>query len=428
MLQVWLLGRPRFRWNGETVELKAPSRAISLLAYLLLRGEQSRAALATAFWGDLPPDRAGKKLRSHLWYLRESGLPEHVADWLVADRRTLRWDPSGPVWIDVHEYERLAADPLTREQALELYAGDFLEGIDDEWVCSRRARLRQRQADMLCLCAERARDDGEPGTAVAYARRALDVDPYREEALLTLMRALDGAGNRASALEAYRAFAQRLRTGLGTEPSAQTAAAHAAIVAGAGIPHGRSPHNLPAGLTSFHGREHEIEALRTYLGERRLVTVVGLAGIGKTRLAVETARGLVQHYADGVWFVDLAPLAQAESIWATIATTLGLGDSDDRAVIEALRNANALLIIDNCEHVAKAVAGVAALITSRSRRSQALDSVSTLFRPLRSSSATRRSNSFRTARPTRSERGLRSRTTSRAEPSFASSNCSTASR
>lgn len=365
MFQVWLLGRPRFRWNGEALELNAPARAISLLTYVLVRGEQSRAALASSLWGDLPADQAGKKVRSHLWYLRESGPPERAADWLLADRRTVRWNPSVPVWIDLKEYERLAADPQTAAQALELYGGDFLAGIDDDWVQSVRARLREQQVALLCASAERARRSEEPATAAEYARRALDIEPHREEALLALVRAHGATGNRASAIEAYREFAQRLRTDLGAEPSAETAAAYAEVVDVAAIPHGRSVHNLPPPLTSFHGREREVEILQAYLRERRLVSVVGTAGIGKTRLALETARSVVQRFSDGVWFVDLAPLASAEPIWATIATTLGLSDSDDQAVVGALRRANALLILDNCEHVAVAAAEVAAQITSQ---------------------------------------------------------------
>jgi predicted ATPase/DNA-binding SARP family transcriptional activator len=361
MLQVWLLGSPRFRADARVANFAAPPRAVSLLAYLLVRGEQSRSALTGIFWRGLPEAEAAKKLRSHLWYIRASGLPDSVTQWLVADRRTVRWQPTEPVWVDVVEYESLAADPQAAERAVELYGGDFLAGIDDQWLRPVRSALRERQAGLLSLIAERARRSGDPAKAAEYARRALDIDPHREDALRALVGAVGDSGNRASAAEAYREFAQRLLTDLGVEPAAETTAVYRSVL-GVG---GEAAHNLPAAVTSFQGRERDVEMLQATLAERRLVSVVGTAGIGKTRLALEAARGVVRRYADGVWFVDLAPLAGGEAIWTSIAATLRLSDADDRSVTSALRHARALLILDNCEHVASAAAEVAGNIVSR---------------------------------------------------------------
>lgn len=365
MLQVWLLGHPRFRYDGVTSGFKAPPRAISLFAYLLVRGEQSRSGLANVFWSDLPEVQAGKKLRSHLWYIRASGLPERAADWLVADRRTVRWDPAEPVWVDVMEYKNLAADARTAGQAAELYCGDFLAEIDDDWLRPIRVDLRERQIGLLCAMAERARDDGDVAAATAFARRALDIDPHREGALRVLVGAALDGGNRAAAIEIYRDFAYRLQADLGVEPSAETLAVYQAAVHDAAIANGRPKHNLPASVTTFHGREREVETLKADLATRRLISAIGTPGIGKTRLALETARGMLRRFPDGVWFIDLAPLAGTESIWATIATTLGLGDSTDHAVLTALHDARALVILDNCEHVTHSAAEVAANIIRR---------------------------------------------------------------
>jgi predicted ATPase/DNA-binding SARP family transcriptional activator len=364
MLHVWLFGNPRFRYDGVTSSFKAPPRAISLFAYLLLGGEQTRSALANVFWRDLPEDQAGKKLRSHLWYIRGSGLPERVADWLVADRHTVRWHPLEPVWVDVTDYRPLAADPRTAEAAAELYGRGLLADIDDDWLRPLRADLRERQIGLLCTMAERARHDGDAAAAAGYARRALDIDPHREGALRILVGAVADGGNRAAALEIYRDFATRLQADLGLEPSAESVAAYEAALHDA-IPSGRPKHNLPAPVTTFHGRERDVEKLKADLATRRVVSVIGTPGIGKTRLALETARGMVHRYPDGVWFIDLAPLAEADSIWATVATALGLGYSTESAVLAALRDACTLLILDNCEHVTRSAESVAATIVAR---------------------------------------------------------------
>jgi non-specific serine/threonine protein kinase len=118
--------------------------------------------------------------------------------------------------------------------------------------------------------------------------------------------------------------------------------------------------NLPAALTSFIGREAEVAAVRALLAHHRLVTLTGEGGSGKTRLALQVAGELLEAYADGVWLVELAPLADPALVVQAVATALGVREEPGRALMtslsEYLREKTLLLVLDNCEHLVAACA------------------------------------------------------------------------
>jgi predicted ATPase len=124
-----------------------------------------------------------------------------------------------------------------------------------------------------------------------------------------------------------------------------------------------APNNLPLQPTSFVGREREIAAITQALSTTRLLTLTGAGGAGKTRLALQVAADLVEDYPDGVWFVDLAPLADPALVPATAAAALGVRDAAERpaqeALVAVLQARSALLLLDNCEHLLAACAALA---------------------------------------------------------------------
>jgi predicted ATPase/class 3 adenylate cyclase len=123
------------------------------------------------------------------------------------------------------------------------------------------------------------------------------------------------------------------------------------------------PNNLPVQLTSFIGRAREIEQVKHWLVQERLVTLVGAGGSGKTRLATQAAGELLDAFKDGVWFIDLAPLENPAFLLNTILAVMGLREETGQALLDSLgaylRPRLTLLILDNCEHLVEACARLA---------------------------------------------------------------------
>src|ERR671916_1076232 len=117
----------------------------------------------------------------------------------------------------------------------------------------------------------------------------------------------------------------------------------------------RARHNLPVQLSSLVGREAELAAVKRALADSRLVTLTGVGGAGKSRLALQAAGDLLKEYADGAWLVELAPLSEPERVPSAVASGLAVPEEPHRPPAETLedqlRSRNLLLVIDNCEHL-----------------------------------------------------------------------------
>ncbi|WP_232070427.1 helix-turn-helix transcriptional regulator [Mycobacterium noviomagense] len=123
-------------------------------------------------------------------------------------------------------------------------------------------------------------------------------------------------------------------------------------------------HNIPSQFTSFVGRSEQLTDVRKLLAQSRLVTLTGAGGVGKTRLAIEVANQLAAEYADGVWYVDLAPITDHAVVSVTVARALGLTDQPGRSTMDILlrfiRDRHMLVVLDNCEHLLDACADLVA--------------------------------------------------------------------
>ena len=118
--------------------------------------------------------------------------------------------------------------------------------------------------------------------------------------------------------------------------------------------------NLPMQLTSFVGRDTQINDVRQLLADNRLVTLTGAGGVGKTRLAVQVVAAMAGEFGDGVWYVDLAPITDPELVAVTVARALGLPDQPGRSTMDTLLrfvcDRHMLVVLDNCEHLLDACA------------------------------------------------------------------------
>lgn len=290
----------------EPLPFNGPPKTLPLLAYLLLHRNESiaRQSLSFVFWPDEAEDSARANLRRHLHWLRQS-LPAPPAGhpWLLSDTKTLQWNPEADYWLDVAEFERLSAVEEGRSQAVELYHGDLLSDLYDDWILNERERLRERFVDCLSKLVQHYRFQRDYPQAIAYSRRWLAQDPLREDILRQLVALRYESGDRAGAIEEYESFRQRLHNELGVSPMPETITLFETVLRQESLPQSTATLPLSAPLPTpvpsafslpFVGREREMQTLRArwrevYDGRGGLVLIGGEAGIGKTRLASEFA-------------------------------------------------------------------------------------------------------------------------------------------
>ena len=219
-------------------------------------------------------------------------------------------------------------------------------------------------------------DRKEYGEAIEALGRVLAEDPAHEEAHVGLMRLYAVLGRRREALGQYERLRDALHRELGSEPEGATVRLHEEIWAGTFPPPDSSlaagspledlraaaaggRHNLLLARTSFIGRERETLDVKRLLSMTRLLTLTGVGGSGKTRLAIEVAKDLVEAYPDGAWLVELASLSQGELVPQAVARALKAREQPYRPLLETLedtlRTKKMLLVMDNCEHLMEAV-------------------------------------------------------------------------
>ncbi len=250
------------------------------------------------------------------------------------------------------------------EATLALMQGEFLaEDRYAEWALALRQEWDERFLDILDWLAESHARLGQYGAALSVCQRALQKNPTRENFYRRLMLYHYQKGDTGESLRVYQTCARMLHAQLEVEPSTETKELHQRILQ-RDIPSlpKAVPHNLPCPLTSFIGRERELAELHWLLPTTRLLTLTGIGGGGKTRLALQLATQVLPEYPDGVWWVEMAGLADAEFIPQAIATSIGIQEIYKNHLLnklkETLHEKNLLLILDNCEHLAKGCARI----------------------------------------------------------------------
>jgi len=383
LLSARLLGGFELRWRDQPIRSLGSGRLRSLLAYFLLHPGTShrRAALASILWPDSDEAQARTNLRKRLLELRRA-IP-FFADLLREEGDVLVWAEDPGVWVDAVEFGRLAKTARTAsdlEQAVELYRGELLPGFLDEWVLRERERLQQTYLGLLERLVHAKQSEGAVPAALYYARLLLREDPLQESSYRVLMRLYASAGDRAAALRVYRLCAQVLRRELGVDPSSATTVLCERIRRGEDV----VPNNLPQPVSRFVGRRRELGEIRRALEHARLVTLVGAGGCGKTRLALQVASEALLEFPDGVWWADLALVADDGLIPSLVATAMGLREQPPRPLLQLiadfLKDRQALLVLDNCEHL---LGGCAELAVALLRGARSLRILATSREPLR---------------------------------------------
>ena len=383
-LRLFLLGLPRLEYDGAPLEFKR-RKALNLLAYLALYPAQHpRERLAALFWGDSNDEAARLSLRVTISDLRK-GLGE---DALIGGRDSLGLSPDLSVWVDAVEFERLAKARSAPDwqDALDLYRDDFLPDVYEDWALEWRERLAQLQAETLLRLVGYQRSGAEYEKAIELARRLLALDPANEAAHQHIMVCYEAMGDRGAALRQYELCLEALKGLVGVRPSPMTETLYQRLQKAAAQPSASlvsHPTNLPQALTSFIGREIELETIESLLAPlardaqpARLVTLTGPGGSGKTRLSIQAASELVDIYEHGVWWVELASLTRAQDVLTQVAAVFGVKEQPgvllEQSLLETLRARHFLLVLDNCEHLLDACAQLSNAILRACPQSQIL--------------------------------------------------------
>ncbi|MFF9104587.1 BTAD domain-containing putative transcriptional regulator [Streptomyces rubrogriseus] len=412
-------GPVRYRILGTTQVLRPDGTAVplggarlrALLTVLALRAGRAVPAglLVEEVWAGDPPADATGALQALVGRLRRALGADSVASADGGYRLA-----AAPDDVDLHRFDRLAGegtraladgDPakaaVVLDDALALWRGPVLADLPDR--TAEAARWETRHFDALRTRHTAALDLGQAEHSLPELTALCDGHPLDEPLQALRLRALRDTGRTAEALAAYEAVRRLLADRLGTDPGRELRDLHGGLLApadpvrpvpadappgtrtpgtrgpaAAPVPEGFRPRgNLRARLTSFVGRDGDVERLRADLAATRLVTLLGPGGAGKTRLSQEAAEGAGDAARDGVWLAELAPVDDPADVPEAVLTAVGARETVlYRAGAEEMRAATAsegqdtaverlvehcgrrrmLIVLDNCEHVVDAAA------------------------------------------------------------------------
>lgn len=393
-LSIHLLGQLLVLLDGEPVTSFESDKVRALLAYLAVESDRPhrREALVGLLWPDRSEQAALNNLRGALSNLR-SAIHDHAAapPFLLVTRQTIQFNPESDHWLDVSVLAPLtsgreaARSVQALEEAVSLYRGPFLEGFTvrdseafEEWALLKREQIGRQIARACQQLVAHYEQAGAYEQALSHAWRWTELEPLDEAAHRQLMRLLGANRQRAAALAHYETLCRTLDDELGVEPSEETQELYHALLKGElarplpPVPPEREvpvpPIELPAQPTPFIGRRRELEQIAGLLSNPacRLLTLTGPGGVGKTRLAVQAARGAASDFPDGVFFVPLMPLTSAEFLVSAIAAALKLafyGPLDPKVqLLNHLREMQALLVLDGFEHLLAGVSVLAGIL------------------------------------------------------------------
>ncbi|WP_426499652.1 BTAD domain-containing putative transcriptional regulator [Streptomyces sp. D54] len=399
-------------WDAEGRPVRVPeSKVRALLANLLVHGGGPVPAdrLIEDLWPSGPPGGSANTLQTKVSQLRRvlgrervvrepAGYRLLIAD-DVRDARDARDardvnDVAGTV--DVLEFQELAErarahrEPAVRAdlfaEALALWRGPaYADVAESLFARGEITRLEELRLNVVEDHAEARLARGEHTALAAELGTLVGRHPLRERLRMAHMRALYRAGRQGDALRSFEDLRRQLAEELGASPGPEAAALHGAILrqetqlATPSVGSLSCRTNLPAPLTPLIGRREAAARVLARLdpgADTRLVTLTGLGGVGKTRLALAAAHDASGRFADGVWLVELAGLAAAsapDDIAERVITALGLCDTaatepdlDDLVgwLCRAVADRKLLILLDNCEHLVEPVAVLAGAVLS----------------------------------------------------------------
>ncbi|WP_053721106.1 BTAD domain-containing putative transcriptional regulator [Saccharothrix sp. NRRL B-16348] len=386
-MQIGTLGPFEVRTDDGVLADVPGARLRGLLIALALEPGHvvPKATLVDWIWGEHPPSDAANALQRLVSRLRKA-LPDG----------SIEGQPTGyrltvaPDAVDAVRFERLVTQARNEDEprkvrllreALALWRGAAMQDVglqDSEAFDAAVTRLEGLRLTAVEDRFDAEVDLGHGADLVPELTDLAAAHPMRERLAAALMRALVATGRDTEALLVYERTREALADALGVDPSPELSALHVALLRGeVSRREENRKTNLRAELTSYVGKDADVAVVRGLVAEQRLTTLIGPGGSGKTRLAAETARTLLDDLPDGAWLVELAAIGADGDVAQAALAGLGLRDAllgetpnaePTERLIAAVRDREALLILDNCEHVIESAAAFAHRVLGECRR------------------------------------------------------------
>lgn len=377
MFEIKLLGGFQVLVDGKAVRGFRSNSVRALLAFLCMQPHHphARESVATLLRSEVSDEKARHSLRTTLYRLRkvlDQATPNSSQRLMTISRQSLEWHPDASILqVDALNLAQVVArvDEATMTEltaAIALYAGEFLEGLHvgeadafDDWLLIQREQFHYHALTLFDALGDRFVAAGAWSQVITVAQRQLEIEAWHEAAYQRWMRALIAQGNRVGALAVYERCRIALYDALGIEPSKETVALTTDIRA---TQRATMP-DLPTLPTALIGRTQELEEIGRLLQSPtcRLLTLLGMGGIGKTLLALAVAHEQAVSAAwQTVYFValDSQKRLQSESELAQAIINGLQGQISSRGKLSATERLmhfftaqRALLIIDNVEQV-----------------------------------------------------------------------------
>ncbi len=323
-------------------------------------------------WADDLPHRARNALAAYMSRLRQV---LDGADVRIVRERGSYMLMAESLSVDIHRFRKIASQARATadaaeaaalfDSALGLWRGEPFASLDTPWINDVRNAIEAEKVSVTLDRNDTALQAGRHADLLGELVMAAQAYPLDERLAGQLMLAQYRCGRQAGAFETYRLMRDRLVEELGVDPSPTLREVHQRILDGdKGAPHPKGPEPspdrsaviaLPRRATSFVGRTQELSRLADALHQGPMLTLIGVGGVGKTRLGLEVAGRERERFPDGVWLCELAPLDDGAAVGHAVAAALRLqqrqGLDIEATVIEYLATRELLLILDNCEHL-----------------------------------------------------------------------------
>jgi predicted ATPase/DNA-binding SARP family transcriptional activator len=390
-VEVKLFGELEVIQAGQTLHVRGAKQRALLALLALSRGNPiSSDRLIDQLWGDEQTAKATNALQAQIVALRRTLGASAVVTSAAGYALDISADD-----VDTAQFEALVAEgcrlsvagelgpaSVVLADALQLRRGEPLA----EFAYAGFADGQRGHLNELTLVASESRVEADLGLGrhnelVGELEALCREHPLRERLWELLMLALYRAGRQAEALSAYQEIRDRLVDDLGIDPGAGLREMQTRIIVQdptlGGEQHLHAPAplaaapagNLPEALSSFLGRDRELEQLAEAVRSKRLVTLIGPGGVGKTRLAVETAAQLREEHPGGAWLIELADITDPEGVAPAAAAALGApglaprdtqpAESTTERIVRYLAGRSLVVVLDNCEHLIDKAAALA---------------------------------------------------------------------